>query len=459
MIVRILVTAPPILAAALGVGGCAGTHTTIQPDNPFPLAAQADITKPPLGESETATAPSALERLLWHRAQAIQCSDKALRADGNMATCKGALHAFSEAAITASNESCDKWFDWLVKVDVESTYVKNAVNIGGNAAQALMGLTGDSPTQIAKVALALGVVNSGFDNYRAVFLMTNTLHKVRATIGRARTAAAGVIRSNLGAYQSWDELNADIAAYHKSCSRETILEILDAGVGATAYVLAGQDTTEIAFRQANQELYLAIYGSPGQFSEGDLKTLSDATDKIVGDGKDLAGLAKSAQARYAALAEKGKSDFKRWLETITSTLKARKAATQAAADRAEEQKQAAILEANRSLHTVIRGTPGQFTADELKLLANEAIRITGDGTTSEGLPSEAKQKYRAISPEAKQRFKEWLDAIKAATTTKPPPGGQAATPDKASIRAETKALRASTPTETRPIQFEPMILR
>lgn len=307
--------AQSILATAL-LAGCAAGRTTAQPENHTDLTAQTSLANPWGGN---ASSPDAVGRLTWYRAQAARCSDNALANGGTIDDCRKDIGVFVEAAITASNESCATWFEELIRADVETTYTKNLVNIAGNSAQALMGLTGDSPTQIAKVALALGLVNAGFDNYRAVFLMSSTLHKVRKTIDTARKAATDVMRTNLAGYKSWDDANEDVRAFHKSCSREVIFEILDAGAGATAYVLAGQGTAEIELANANRQLYLVIFGGGGEFSEADLVKLASGADDIIGT-TDIpsAGLAKTAQAKYRTQDEKGKADFRRWLALVKS---------------------------------------------------------------------------------------------------------------------------------------------
>lgn len=341
---RTALSATLVLVSA-ALAGCAGLEAKTQPDNHTDLVAQASLADP-WGASNSS--PDAVNRLAWYRAQAARCSDTALAGGQAIDGCRKDIGVFIEAAITASNESCATWFEWLIKSDVETTYAKNWVNIAGNSAQALMGLTGDSPTQIAKVALALGLANAGFENYRAVFLMSSTLHKIRKTIDVARKAATDVMRANLAEYKSWDDANEDVRAFHKSCSRETIYEILDTGAGATAYVLAGQNTAEIELAHANRQLYSMIFGGGGDFSQADLAELARDADKILGAEEiSQGGLAKSAQAKYRAQDDKGKADFRRWLEIVKSHVvraQAAAAAAQARAQSSQVQAEAASAE-------------------------------------------------------------------------------------------------------------------
>jgi hypothetical protein len=322
------VTASIALACAYLLSGCALFQTKIQPENSFRLEALTDI-KSTLDDKETATtSPDAAARLAWHRAQAIQCSDRKLKDnDGSIRECSGLIRIYLESAITASNQACNVWFDWLIYSDVETTYAKNLLNIAGNSAQALMGLTGDSPTQIGKVALALGLGNSTFDSYRAVYLMSPTLHKIRKQIDDARRDATDAIRTNLASYKSWDDADEDAQNYHKSCSREAIQEILNVGIAVTSYKAADLDSGEIAYNEANQQIYQLIFGARGQFSDAELMLLvKNPGDEIFKSTPAATNpLVKTAQEKFNALDQKGKSDFQRWLETAKKYLDAKSA--------------------------------------------------------------------------------------------------------------------------------------
>lgn len=345
-----------LMVVSAALAGCASLDAKTQPENHTSLVAQASLADP---WGAATSSPDAVQRLAWYRARAANCSDKALAEGRAIDECRKDIGVFIEVAITASNESCATWFEWLIKSDVETAYAKNWVNIAGNSAQALMGLTGDSPTQIAKVALALGLANAGFDNYRAVFLMSSTLHKIRKRIDDARKAATDAMRTNLAGYKSWDDANEDIRAFHKSCSRETIYEILDAGAGATAYVLAGQNTAEIELAHANRQLYSTIFGGGGDFSQADLVELARDADKIIGAAEiSQGGVAKAAQTKYRAQDDKGKADFRRWLEVVKSHVARAQAAEAAAqarsqssrsqAEAASTEEQVAVNEAQRA---------------------------------------------------------------------------------------------------------------
>lgn len=332
-----------LVVAALLAGGCSTVGLKLQPDSNMDLVSQASLPDP---RGAPGTSPGALDRLMWYRAEAVRCSDRALSVAGSIDQCLKEIKVFMEAAITASNESCATWFEWLIRADAEATYAKNWVNIAGNSAQALMGLTGDSPTQIAKVALALGLTNAGLDNYRAVFLMSSTLHKVRKSIDTGRKAATDVIRENLERYKSWDDANEDVRAFHKSCSREAIYEILDAGAAATAYKVPALDTKEVEVQHANEKLFAMIFGGAGEFSADDMKALSAAAPKILADEEPtLTGLPKAARTKYSSLGEKDRADFRRWLEVLQRHVADQKADERATAARAEAaESQAAAAE-------------------------------------------------------------------------------------------------------------------
>jgi hypothetical protein len=326
------------------LSGCANLKTNIQPDNNFKLIEVNALTELPKykADSPVKSSPDPVARLVWHRAQAINCSDTELaKTTPVFSNCSGLIRVYIEAAITASNQACNTWFDLLIHSDVETTYAKNMFNLVGNSAQALMGLTGDSPTQIAKVALALGVGNSSFDNYRAIYLMSPTLYKIRKKITDARMLATNSIRTNAAGYTSWDE---DIHAYHKSCSREAIQEILNSGLEATQYKIEEANSDEVIIKEANQQLYRALFGINGEFSITELTLLADGQATIaLPMPVAMNPLVKAAQAKFATLDQKGKSDFNRWLETSKRILDAKtKAAaakeTLAAAAKLREEK-------------------------------------------------------------------------------------------------------------------------
>lgn len=350
------------LSITLGalLSGCANFQTNIQPENNFRLVALSGLPAPPtraIGASVTSS-PDPVARLIWHRAQAISCSDHELAAqDGNFDNCSGLVRVYLEAAITASNQACNTWFDLLIHSDVETTYAKNLFNLVGNSAQALMGLTGDSPTQIAKVALALGVGNSSFDNYRAIYLMSPTLYKIRKKIAEARLLATNSIRSKADGYNSWDDADEDMQAYHKSCSRETIQEILNSGLEATEYKLNAPDSDEVMAKDANQQLYLAVFGASGEFSATELTLLAD-NQAVISTPMPIATdpLVKAAQSKFALLEQKGKSDFNRWLETSKRILDAKTKSAAAKVTLAETKKLAeekAAKEKAKDPNTVI----------------------------------------------------------------------------------------------------------
>lgn len=317
-----------VLLCVVALSGCAQLQTRIQPENNFRLVALTDIKETPQTQKPTHTSPDAVARLVWHRAQAIQCSDHELKHNGdNIDVCRGLIRTYLESAITASNQACNIWFDALIHSDVETTNSKNLLNIAGNSAQALMGLTGDNPTQIAKVALALGLGNAAFDNYRAVFLMSPTLHKIRKQIDEARNAATDRMRANLDSYKSWDDADEDAQNYHKSCSREAIQEILNAGLAITSYKAVEFDGEEIAYLDANQQIYQLIFSAKGQFSDAEMALLvknpGDEIFKPTPPAKNP--LVKTAQERFNAIDQKGKTDFQRWLETAKKYLDAKSA--------------------------------------------------------------------------------------------------------------------------------------
>jgi hypothetical protein len=319
------------LATLISLLGCSSVTPSLQPDNNFALSAQLELKKPLLAESDTSS-PSAVERLLWYRKNAVACLDNAIVTNPRDSdACTGKLQLFINAAITLSNDSCDAWFDKLITSDVETTYAKNWLNIAGNSAQALMGLTGDSPTQIGKVALALGLSNAGFDNYRSVYLMSSTLFKIRKTIDEGRRVLSDVLRTRVASYTSWDDANEDAKLYHKTCSREAIQEILNKGVEATAYLPPNFDAQAIAFENANQQLFSSIYKASGQFSDEELSLLAGDTLTVTDKSKkpETLGLISRANDAFQALDPRQQSDFRRWLEIIKKHV----AETKAAADR------------------------------------------------------------------------------------------------------------------------------
>jgi hypothetical protein len=336
-----------VLLCVAVLSGCAQLQTRVQPENNFRLNALTEIEEPPSKNQPTNTSPDAVARLVWYRAQAIQCSDRELKQPGDdIDKCRGPIRIYLESAITASNQACNVWFDALIHSDVETTNSKNLLNIAGNSAQALMGLTGDNPTQIAKVALALGLGNAAFDNYRAVFLMSPTLHKIRKQIDEARSSATDRMRANLDLYKSWDDADEEAQKYHKSCSREAIQEILNAGLAVTSYKSVELDTDEIAYNEANQQIYQLMFGAKGQFSEAEMSALTEKKDvifKLTPTSENL--LIKAAQEKFNAVDQKGKTDFKRWLETAKNYLDAKAANAKAKKVRLET---AAADDADRS---------------------------------------------------------------------------------------------------------------
>jgi hypothetical protein len=432
------VTKAVLAMASTLIAGCETLSPKLQPENNFNLAPQSGLVNPVRGATAS---PGGVERLLWYRAQAIECSDPALLANSEILKCRGHFRAFIETAITASNDACDAWFDALGKSDVEVTYARNWMNIAGNSAQALMGLTGDSPTQIAKVALALGFANSNFDNYRSVYLMTSTLHKVRKTIESGRTTAATALRDNIAAYVSWDDVNEDVKGYHKSCSRDAIREILDAGVSATAYVLPGSDATQVKYDHANQQLYLLVFGSAGQFSESDLKELAGKHDPILAATPAVTAppSAKAAHAKYQTLDDKGKSDFRRWLETIKAVQDARTKASTAAAKSAEKAEEDAAVATRQAVHAEISANMAraQAEADQraAKTAANDAAK-----PALEALAAESATQSRMST----ERAREFAHAAEIARTFA------------RAQRAPTTAVRPLTPPR-QAIRLEPLV--
>lgn len=438
---RIVLPANLVLAAILA-SGCSTVSPRIQPESNMDLVSQAGLPDP---RGAPGTSPGALDRLMWYRAEAVRCSDKALSEARSIDQCRKEIQVFMEAAITASNESCATWFEWLIRADAEATYAKNWANIAGNSAQALMGLTGDSPTQIAKVALALGLTNAGLDNYRAVFLMSSTLHKVRKSIDTGRKAATDLIRANLEHYKSWDDANEDVRAFHKSCSREAIYEILDAGAGATAYKVPALDTKEVEVQHANEKLFAMIFGGAGEFSEDDMKALSAAAAKILADEEPtLTGLPKAARTKYSILGEKDRADFRRWLEVLQRHVEDRKADERATAARAEAaESQAAAAE-----------RVAKATADSAAWLAEREAEATQ--IEEMALSMNAKADASALVRNSAALRRSFEEASKAAqewqTTSRSMSASSKAVKELASIGALVRR-----PTATREIRFEAVV--
>jgi hypothetical protein len=379
------------LFCMLLISGCTHFQTKIQPENNFRLEALTDIKSTLDGKETATTSPDAAARLTWHRAQAIQCSDSKLKDNnGSIGDCSGSIRMYLESAITASNQACNVWFDWLIYSDVETTYAKNLLNIAGNSAQALMGLTGDSPTQIGKVALALGLGNSTFDNYRAVYLMSPTLHKIRKQIEDGRRSATDVMRANLDSNKSWDDADEDAQNYHKSCSREAIQEILNKGISITSYQTTEVNGEEIAYLEANQQIYQLIFSAKGQFSDAEMALLvKNPGDEIFKSTPPAENpLVKTAQEKFNLIDQKGKSDFKRWLETVKKYLDAKAENTEAskvlaAAKAADDSKKSeaaksALVVANQAesseRQNLAQAEPGKREAAEALLKEKEAAK-------------------------------------------------------------------------------------
>jgi len=431
-----------LVIAALLAGGCSTVSPRIQPDGNLDLVAQAGLPDP---RGAPGTSPGALDRLMWYRAEAVKCSDKALSEARSIEQCRKEITVFMEAAITASNESCASWFEWLIRSDAEATYAKNWVNIAGNSAQALMGLTGDSPTQIAKVALALGLTNAGHDNYRAVFLMSNTLHKVRKSIDTGRKEATDVIRANLKGYKSWDDANEDVRAFHKSCSREAIYEILDAGAGATAYKVPALDTKEVEVQHANEKLFAMIFGGAGEFSEDDMKVLSAAAAKILaGEEPTLTGLPKAARTKYSSLGEKERADFRRWLEVLQRHVADQKAGEDAAAARADAADSQAAAAERVAKATTDSTTWLKEREAEAKQVEEMALSMNAKADALALVMSTAA--LRRSFEEASKAAQEWQ------TTARSMSASSKAVKDLASMGALVRR-----PTTTREIRFEAVV--
>jgi hypothetical protein len=183
-----------------------------------------------------------------------------------------------------------------------------------------------------------------------------------------------------------------VKGYHKTCSRDAIREILDAGVDATAYVLPGSDLAQVKYDHANQQLYQLVFGKPGQFSEGDLKELAGKHDAILANTPTVTTppSAKAAQAKYATLNDQEKSDFKRWLEAIKAVQDARAKASAAAVAAAEKAEETARLKDREAVQAEMEAKEAQIRA--------ERHRKTADATVDES----AKPALEALAQESKK---------------------------------------------------------
>ncbi len=220
---------------------------------------------------------------------------------------------FFDAGIAYSDAIIDEWFSAQFKADRKVNHNKGFINVIGNSAVGVLGLTGAEAKQLGLLGLTLAGINSEFDNFSNNFLIAPVLHQVKKKLDEVRALYSDSLRNALFPSGSispgYSSVSRTIQKYHQLASRIEIQSIISRSVDVAKFEIPDQSkpatnlkasVTNALLIQLELELegepklkidpntaiglYITINGKPMiEKADKDLKALESRAEDARGD--------------------------------------------------------------------------------------------------------------------------------------------------------------------------------
>jgi hypothetical protein len=194
------------------------------------------------------------------------------QAEVNAARDPKLLDIYVRSGIVLSDITCEAWLGTLGRVERNSNFYKDMLNIVGNLILGISGINGAHPSSLARGALALSAANATVDAVKDEIVM-GVISDIEAKVREGRKVSAATIRESNPLYL--DDARAMLLAYHADCSPNAVKVLLKTSLASVKYVQPDL-TLGQAKNKASSDLLVAKLGSD-MFGVDTDQTLSDRT--------------------------------------------------------------------------------------------------------------------------------------------------------------------------------------
>lgn len=198
-------------------------------------------------------------------------------AGSNTAKIEADVPNFLKSGIALSDLACRDWFVHHDTLATRTNYSEGIFDILNAVTLTSLGLASVSSTAMGAVALLFGGIDSGYANFSANFLLTDSLGKLEKKLIVVREQSArNLVANQLTANYSLSRARAELIKYHDSCSHRQVVQYIKDSVDLAEFSFDGSNLnfdTLVKKASLPSDLYEEMYTGTGTFNEQTLKEL------------------------------------------------------------------------------------------------------------------------------------------------------------------------------------------
>lgn len=184
---------------------------------------------------------------------------------------------YLKSGIALSDLACRDWFVHHDTLATRTNYSEGIFDILNAVTLTYLGLASVSSTTMGAVALLFGGIDSGYANFSANFLLSDSLGKLekKLIVVREKSAENLVTNAKTGDY-SLSRARAELIKYHDSCSHRQVVQYIKDSVDLAEFSFDGSNLSfDSLVKKASlpSEIYDAMYSGNGSFNEQTLKEI------------------------------------------------------------------------------------------------------------------------------------------------------------------------------------------
>ena len=253
------------------------------------------------------------------------------------------IQQYVQSAMTLSDKACNVWLDIMGQEDVNTSHLKDIMNIVGNLLLGIAGINGSSPENLARGSLFLSAGNASIEAYKANILL-GVIDEIRIKLEELRKISARNIELNISLITDYFSAQRIIMDYHGTCSRHSIADILKKSLQNSEYKSPDTSLSSIIGESKalakSGEMHELIFEERGTIDNDTLYQLYLVYIVKEKKEEDLAGLAKTISEKVSGENNNDKKEkFIQLLASISSNLNfaGKLAATKAATVKAQKE--------------------------------------------------------------------------------------------------------------------------
>lgn len=232
------------------------------------------------------------------------------------------IYAFVDAGITYSDVMFDRLFDSFKVRQDKIRYDQNLLNIVFSGAVGILGLTGSDSKALGILGVTQSTLNSDFQNYSAVYLLSPALGQLHDKLVDARRTLAAQLLAK-AKNMTFDAARRELSAYHHTGSLLAIQEYLRSSVDVAKFTvtneagLAKQSEVERLSLQLRDVLKLDSFDATAALALSLVFNDRANVDKLVAWHKPQ-DTAATAKASTQHIQQRGLATLASWLKNFTS---------------------------------------------------------------------------------------------------------------------------------------------